>query len=57
MYVLVSDAGSWKLLGVPVVIGGHNLPSPVGIGLTDLPNMGGGAVVPLVPPVPASLSH
>ena len=26
---------------VPVVIGGDNLPSPVGIGLTDLPNIGG----------------
>ena len=30
-------------------------PPPVGIGLTDLPNIGGGAVVPLAPPVPASL--
>ena len=27
-------------LGVPVAIGGDNLPSPVGIGLTDLPNIG-----------------
>jgi len=27
---------------VPVVIGGDNLPSPVGVGLIDLPNMGGG---------------
>ena len=26
----------------PVVIGGDNLPSPVGIGLTDLPNIGAG---------------
>jgi hypothetical protein len=26
-------------LGVPVVIGGDNLPSPVGIGLTDLPKV------------------
>ena len=25
---------------MPVVIGGHNLPSPVGIGLTDLPGIG-----------------
>ena len=31
----------------PVVIGGDNLPSPVGIGLTD----------PLAPPVPASLGY
>ena len=31
-----------------VVIGGDNLPSPVGIGLTDLPNIGGG------PPGPPS---
>ena len=38
-----------------VVIGGDNLPSPVGIGLTDLLNIGGGAVAPLAPPVPASL--
>ena len=30
-----------KTLGVPVVIGGDNLPSPVGIGLTDLANIGG----------------
>ena len=39
---------------VPVVIGWDNLPSPVGIGLTDLPNIGG-ARAPLAPPVPASL--
>ena len=39
-----------------VEIGGGNLPSPVGIGLTDLPNIGGGAVTPLAPPVPASPS-
>ena len=32
-----------KLLGRgwPVVIGGDNLPTPVGIGLTDRPNIGG----------------
>ena len=30
-----------KTLGVPVVIGGDNLPSPVEKGLTDLPNFGG----------------
>ena len=30
-----------KLWGVPVVIGGDNLPSPVRIGLTDLENIGG----------------
>ena len=29
-----------------VVIGGDILPSPVGLGLTDLPNIGGGAVAP-----------
>ena len=46
---IISDAGMWKTLGVPVVIGGDNLPSPVKIGLTDLPNIG--------PPVPAWLSH
>ena len=31
-----------KTLGVPVVIGGDNLPSPVVIGLTNLPNIGWG---------------
>ena len=36
---------------MPVVIGGDNLPSPVGKGLTDLPNIGRGAVAPLAPPV------
>ena len=36
-----SNAGRWKILGVPVVIGGVSLPSPVGIGLTDLSNIGG----------------
>ena len=35
-----SEAGSLKTLRVPVLIGGNNLPSPVGIGLTDLPNIG-----------------
>ena len=40
---------------MPVVIGGDNLPSPVQIGLTDLTNIGGGAVAPLAPPVPAPL--
>ena len=46
----VSGAGRWKTLGVPVVIGGDNLPSPVGIGLTDLPNIGGGGQWPPWPP-------
>ena len=41
---------------MPVVIGGDNLPSPVGIGLTDLPNIWGGeAIGPLASPVLASL--
>ena len=43
-----------KHCGGPAVIGGDNLPSPVAIGLTDLPNIGG-HVAPLAPPVPASL--
>ena len=30
----------WKTLEGPVVIGGDSLPSPLGIGLTDLPNIG-----------------
>ena len=34
-----SDAGRWKTFGVPAVIGGDNLPSLVGIGLPDLPNI------------------
>ena len=33
-------------MGMPVVIGGDNLPSPVQIGLTDLPNIGGGGSGP-----------
>ena len=53
---VTSDAGRWKTLGVPVVIGGDNLPSPVQIGLTDLPNIGR-ASGPLATPVPASLNH
>ena len=36
---------------VPVVIGGDDLLSPVGIGLTDLPNIRR-PVAPLAPPVP-----
>ena len=32
--------------GVPVAIGGDNLPSPFGIGLTDLPNIGGASGPP-----------
>ena len=35
---------------MPAVIGGDNLPSPVGIGLTDLPNIGGGGSGPPGPP-------
>ena len=49
MFMFCSDAGRWKTLGVPVVICGDNLSSLVGIGWTDLPNMGGGAVAPLPP--------
>ena len=45
-----SDAESrGKNLGVPVVLGGDNLPSPVGIGLTDLPNIGGRGQLPPYP--------
>ena len=40
-HTLLSVAGRWKTLGVPVVIGENNLLSSVGIGLTDLPNIGG----------------
>ena len=36
---------------MPVVIGGDNLPSPVAIGLTDVPNIGGPvASLILMPP-------
>ena len=28
MYYICSDAWKWKILGLPVVIGGDNLPSP-----------------------------
>ena len=31
---------------MPVLNGGRNLPSPVGIGLTDLPNIGGASGPP-----------
>ena len=53
---LHSDAGRWKTLGGPVVIGRENLPSLVRVGLTDLQNIGGGPVAPLAPPVPAPLA-
>ena len=33
-------------MGVSVVIGGDNLPFPVGIGLTDPPNIGGASGSP-----------
>ena len=47
-----SDAGMWKTLGGPVavVIGGDNLPSPIRIGLTDLPNIGGASDPPAPSP-------
>ena len=41
-----SGDGRWKTLGVPVAIGGDNLPSLVGIGLTELPNIGGASGPP-----------
>ena len=46
----ISNAGRWKTLGVPVVIGGDNLPSPLQIGLSDLTNIGGGGQGPPWPP-------
>ena len=46
-----SDAGRWKTLRVPVVIGGDNLPSTVGIGWTDLLNIASG------PPWPPQFRH
>ena len=36
-----SDAERWKTLEMPVIISGDNLPYLVGIGLPDLPNIGG----------------
>ena len=48
-----SAAGRWKKLGMPVVIGGDNLPSPVEIGLTDLANIG----VPVAPLAPRGRHH
>ena len=45
-----------KNIGVPVVIGGDIFPSPVEIGLKNLPNIKGGSSPPAPPPpVPASL--
>ena len=35
---------------MPIVIGGDNLPSPLRIGLTDLTNIGEGAIGPPGPP-------
>ena len=34
-----------KKIGGAVVIGGDNLPSPVELGLTELPNIGSGTTV------------
>ena len=39
-----------KHWGLPIVIGGDNLPSPVEIGLTDLPNIRGASGPPAGPP-------
>ena len=53
IYMYCASAGmpegekNWGFM--PVVKGGHNLPPLVGIGLTDLPNIWGGAM-PLRPP-------
>ena len=41
-----SDAGRWKTLGGPVLMVGIICPPPVGIGLTDLPNIGGASGPP-----------
>ena len=48
-YYEASDAGRWNFFWVPVVKGGQNLLPLVGIGLTDLQNIGG-ATGPLGPP-------
>ena len=39
LYTITTVMPEGILLGVPVVIGGENLPSPVGTGITDLPNI------------------
>ena len=50
--IVYSDAGR------PVVKGGQNMPLLVGIGLTDLPNIGGQTLPPPpTPPFPASLVY
>ena len=41
---------------MPLVIGGDNLPSLVGIRLSDLSNIGEASGPPAPPPVPASLN-
>ena len=47
-----NDAGRLKKIGGPVEIGGNDLPAPpVGIGITDLPTIGRGAITPLASPV------
>ena len=43
---IYSDAGRWKTLGGPVLMVGIICPPPVGIGLTDLPNIGGASGPP-----------
>ena len=45
------------MLGVPVAIGGDNLPSPFGIGLNELPNIGGGGNGPPGPPGSGITGH
>ena len=50
MQIALRAVGRSENLGVPVLFGGHNLPSFVGIvGLTDLPRYGG-AMAPPAPP-------
>ena len=53
VYVTVMPEGE-KVWGGAVLMDGDNLPSPVGIGLTDQQNIGG-PVAPLAPSAPPSL--
>ena len=48
-FVNSRDVGRSENTGVPVLLGGHNLPPLVETGLTDLPKSGG-AMAPSAPP-------
>ena len=48
-YIRLRATGRSENMGVPLLLGGHNLPLLVEIGLTDLPAMAPTALKPLRP--------